>query len=158
MHVPDPLLSDLLDVWPVARLSSVTPEGRPHTVPIVFCRDGAAMYSPIDGKTKNGRPLQREANINANPHVAVLLDAYTQDWSTLWWVRLDAEAEIYAPGADHTTRLRSLLRAKYPQYAKPGMLPTEPTYLRISWNRVSGWAQEDLNTSLQHAVASGTCA
>ena len=154
MNVPDALLANLLDVWPVAHLSSVTPRGRPHTVPIVFCRDGVAIFSPIDGKTKNGRPLQREANIISNPRVAVLLDEYSSDWASLWWVRLDAQATIYNPGAEHSARLRTLLNAKYPQYAAPDLLPDHPTYLRISWNRASGWAQEDLATSLGRAVAS----
>lgn len=155
MHIADTLLHDLLDVWPLAHLATVTPAGRPHAVPIVFCRDGATLYSPIDGKTKQGRGLQREANVAAHSEVAVLLDAFPEDWSALWWVRLDGAAESYVPAGDHAVRLRSRLLAKYPQYSEPGMLPAEPTYLKISWTRVSGWAQRDLNASLQNAVASG---
>ena len=155
MDIPVALLNDLLDIWPLAHLTSVTPAGRPHAVPIVFCREGATLYSPIDGKTKQGRGLQREANIAANSQVAVLLDEYPEDWSALWWVRLDGAAQIYVPDSDHAVRLRSRLLAKYPQYSEPGMLPAEPAYLKISWSRASGWAQGDLNASLQRAVASG---
>jgi PPOX class probable F420-dependent enzyme len=154
MNVPDPLLADLLDTWPVAHLTSITPDARPHAVPIVFCRDGATVYSPIDGKTKQGGPLQREANIAANPQVCMLLDAYDEDWQALWWVRLDGTAERYSPEADHAVRLRSLLRAKYPQYDQPGMLPAQPGYLRIGWSRVIGWAQAELAAALRRAIAS----
>jgi PPOX class probable F420-dependent enzyme len=154
MDTSDPLLADLLDHWPVARLASLTPQGRPHGVPIVFCRDGAAVYSPIDGKTKQGGRLQREANIASNPQVSLLLDEYGEDWAALWWVRLDGEAQSYSPAADHATRLRSLLLAKYPQYAERGLLPVDPGYLRIVWNRATAWAQTDLQTSLQRAVTS----
>ena len=33
-------------------------------------------------------------NIAANPRVSFLVDAYTEDWDRLWWVRADAVAEI----------------------------------------------------------------
>ena len=155
MHVPDPLLRQLLDSWPVAHLTSITPAGRPHVVPIVYCRDGDSLYSPIDGKTKRGGPLQREANINANPTVALLLDHYDRDWELLWWVRLDGEATLCQPARDHAAMLRSSLLDRYQQYRKPGLLPAEPIYLRITWRQVSGWAQQDLHATLQRAALSG---
>jgi len=154
MNISDHLLQELLDVWPVARLASVTPAGRPHAVPIVFCREESTLYSPIDGKTKQGGALQREANVGANPQVTVLLDEYCEDWSALWWVRLDGEATVYDPGKRHARRLRALLKVKYPQYGEPGMLPSMPSYLRIGWHRVSGWAQTDLQAALRRAVLS----
>jgi PPOX class probable F420-dependent enzyme len=154
MDIPPTLLAELLDVWPIARLTSITPRHLPHSVPIVFCRDGAALYSPIDGKAKRAGPLQREANIEANPRVCVLLDEYVEDWQALWWVRLDGTAERHSPGPEQATRLRGLLQAKYPQYSEPGLLPIEAGYIRISWDRVSGWSQSGLDTALQRAATS----
>ena len=73
----------------VARLATVTPDGSPHVVPIVFAVDGDTIYTAVDGKPKRSRQLQRLANIAAHPRVTVLADRYDEDWSQLWWVRAD---------------------------------------------------------------------
>ncbi|WP_167106559.1 TIGR03668 family PPOX class F420-dependent oxidoreductase [Mycobacterium sp. DL592] len=100
---------------PVARLATVTPEGRPHVVPIVFAVDGDVIYTAVDGKPKSTQRLRRLANIAANPSVSVLVDHYGDDWSQLWWVRADGVASIVADGPEFDRGVR-LLRAKYPQY------------------------------------------
>lgn len=100
---------------PVARLATVTPEGRPHVVPIVFAVDDDVIYTAVDGKPKSTQRLRRLANIAANPRVSVLVDHYADDWSQLWWVRADGIASIVADGPAFE-RGRELLRAKYPQY------------------------------------------
>jgi nitroimidazol reductase NimA-like FMN-containing flavoprotein (pyridoxamine 5'-phosphate oxidase superfamily) len=38
MQLPSATIESLLETWPVARLATLTPEGRPHQVPIVFAR------------------------------------------------------------------------------------------------------------------------
>ena len=100
---------------PVARLATVTPEGRPHVVPIVFAVDGDVIYTAVDGKPKSTQRLRRLANIAANPSVSVLVDHYADDWSQLWWIRADGVASIVADGPQFERGL-GLLRAKYPQY------------------------------------------
>ena len=100
---------------PVARLATVTPEGRPHVVPIVFALDGEVIYTAVDGKPKSTARLQRLANIEANPRVSILVDHYADDWSQLWWVRADGVATVAAEGPKCARGL-TLLRAKYPQY------------------------------------------
>lgn len=100
---------------PVARLATVTPEGHPHVVPIVFAVDGDVIYTAVDGKPKSTQRLRRLANIAANPSVSVLVDHYADDWSQLWWVRADGVASIVADGPEFDRGL-ALLRAKYPQY------------------------------------------
>ena len=66
----------------------------------------------MDHKPKSTTALRRLDNIAANPRVSFLVDAYTEDWDRLWWVRADAVAEI----VDGPVRLPavSALRAKYP--------------------------------------------
>jgi PPOX class probable F420-dependent enzyme len=100
----------------VVRLATVRPNGRPHLVPIVFALvDDTTLVFAVDQKPKRSADLQRLRNIEANPSVCVLVDSYADDWSTLWWVRLDGLAEVVR---DEPRRSRLLLPlvAKYEQY------------------------------------------
>ena len=97
----------------VARLATVDRNGRPHIVPICFVLDGETLYTAVDQKPKRTRRLKRLENIEANPHVEVLVDHYEDDWSKLWWVRLRGRARIV-----EDPRAVDLLVAKYPQYAE----------------------------------------
>ena len=97
----------------VARLATVDRNGRPHIVPICFVLDGETLYTAVDEKPKRTRRLKRLENIEANPHVEVLIDHYEDDWSELWWVRLRGTARIV-----EDPRAVDLLVAKYPQYAE----------------------------------------
>lgn len=54
VRLPEAEIERLLATWPVARLATVGPDGRPHLVPIVFARHAGALWSPIDGKPKAG--------------------------------------------------------------------------------------------------------
>src|SRR5260370_32259642 len=78
----------------VAGLATVGPDGRPHIVPITFVTTDATLYFAVDQKPKRTRNLQRLQNIMANPAVSVLVDHYEDDWSSLWWVRVDGTARI----------------------------------------------------------------
>jgi PPOX class probable F420-dependent enzyme len=69
----------------------------------------------IDQKPKTTTTLKRLDNIEANPRVSVLVDAWSEDWSELWWVRVDGTAKTHDSG-DLWEVARSLLVAKYPQY------------------------------------------
>jgi PPOX class probable F420-dependent enzyme len=105
----------------VARLATITPDGRPHIVPITFAVEGDRIYSIVDGvKPKSSMSLARLRNIDANPHVSVLVDEYRHVWEQLWWVRADGTAKIAADGADRE-RAIGILRAKYPQYRAAGL-------------------------------------
>lgn len=95
----------------VARLATVDRKGRPHVVPICFVVDRDTLYTAVDEKPKRTRRLRRLENIEANPHVEVLIDHYEDDWSKLWWVRLRGQARIV-----EDPRAVDLLAAKYPQY------------------------------------------
>ncbi|MBI3692389.1 MAG: pyridoxamine 5'-phosphate oxidase family protein, partial [Mycolicibacterium aromaticivorans] len=65
----------------VARLATVTPDGPPHVVPIVFAVAESTIYTAVDGKPKTTQRLRRLANIEANPRVSILVDHYEDDWS-----------------------------------------------------------------------------
>jgi PPOX class probable F420-dependent enzyme len=99
----------------VARLGTVSPDGNPHLVPVVFALRDDVVYTAVDAKPKTTRRLRRLANIERHPQVSLLVDHYVDDWTQLWWVRVDGIAAIHHDGnalqAGH-----DLLRAKYPQY------------------------------------------
>ena len=114
----------------VARLATVTPEGAPHLVPIVFALVGDVVHTAVDAKPKRHRALRRLVNIAHEPRVSVLADHYDEDWSALWWVRADGIATV-------TDEPEPALIAKYPQYA---VAPPAGPCLRIAVHRWSAWS------------------
>jgi PPOX class probable F420-dependent enzyme len=119
----------------VARLATLTPDGRLHLVPISFVLDGDTLYSAVDDKPKRSRRLQRLANVRANPDVAVLVDHYDEDWSRLWWVRLRGAGRIVEQGVELEAALR-LLAVKYEQYRRQ---PPGGPVLAIELREWRGW-------------------
>ncbi len=101
----------------VARLATVTADGRPHIVPCCFTLADDTIYSAVDGKPKTTLALRRLANVEANPAASLLVDQYDDDWSALWWVRLDGVARVVADLPEREVAL-SLLAAKYPEYTR----------------------------------------
>jgi PPOX class probable F420-dependent enzyme len=101
----------------VARLATVTAGDRPHIVPCCFVFDGEhdRIYSAVDGKPKSTLALRRLDNLRAHPHASLLVDHYDDDWSTLWWVRIDGSALAIDDG-DERRRALALLAGKHRQY------------------------------------------
>ena len=117
----------------MGRLATTTPTGRPHLVPVVFALVGDVVWTAVDAKPKSTRSLRRLANIESNPRVSVLVDHYDDDWSALWWVRIDGAGAVVPVDAQGGPLALSALRAKYRQYtaqSPPGPL------IRID---VDGW-------------------
>ena len=136
----------LLDEWPVARLATIAPDGRPHAVPIVFARLAGILYSPVDGKPKSGRELARVRHVRAEPRVSLLLDDYDDDWQRLWWLRVDGTARILQasiPDADELAAPVAALRAKYPQYCELPVLRDPPTLVAIEPNTLTTWSMQE---------------
>ena len=143
MQLDQRQLSHLLDVWPIGRLASVGPQRRPHLVPIVFVPLDGAIYSPIDGKPKRDGMLQRMRNVSADASVSLLLDRYDDDWDRLWWVRIDATAEVVTePDAPTLQPIVAALRRKYPQYASVDVFKGTPTLLRLRPTRHTAWSSQ----------------
>lgn len=101
----------------IGHLATVSVEGRPHVVPCCFAlsRGNEVVYSAVDAKPKSTPALRRLDNLRANPSASLLVDHYSEDWSELWWVRIDGTARIIGSGAEFD-RARVELAAKYPQY------------------------------------------
>lgn len=122
----------------VARLATVGPDGRPHLVPVCFVLLGDVVYSAVDDKPKRGTQLRRLANIEATGHACLLVDEYREDWSALWWVRLDGHGRVVADPAE-SARALAALTAKYPQYAQR---PPRGPVLAVTVTRWSAWSAE----------------
>jgi PPOX class probable F420-dependent enzyme len=116
----------------VARLATVDAAGRPHLVPICFVLEGDTLYSGVDEKPKRSKRLKRLENIRRHPEVTVLVDHYEDDWSRLWWVRLDGSATVLEAGPEREHALE-LLRAKYEQYR------AEPPTDAVIAIRIEAW-------------------
>ena len=121
----------LFETVRVARLATVRPDGAPHVVPICFALEGDTLVTAIDAKPKRSGVMARLRNIESDPRVAVLADSWDEDWTQLWWVRLDGEASI-----GDSSRARALLCDRYRQYAEQP--PEGPVIIVriLSWN---GW-------------------
>jgi PPOX class probable F420-dependent enzyme len=97
--------------------------------------DHDVVYTAVDAKPKTTQRLRRLANIAANEQVSLLVDHYADDWTQLWWVRVDGVATIHAEGtAMHTGY--ELLRAKYPQYQSVSL---NGPVIAVAVRRWSSW-------------------
>ena len=120
---------------PVARLSTVRPDGAPHVVPIVFALVDNIVFSAVDAKPKRSTALQRLANVRAEPRCALLVDHYDDDWRRLWWVRADGDGEVVDAPPEHAG-LQALVQ-RFPQYRDE---PPSGPLLVVTVQRWTGWA------------------
>jgi len=120
----------------VARLATVGADGRPHIVPITFAPADGTLYFAVDRKPKRTTNLQRLRNIEANPAVTVLVDHYEDDWTKLWWVRVDGTARIVQEGPEFEEAI-ALLTARYERYRSNR--PGGPVVV-IKVERMTGWS------------------
>ena len=99
----------------VGHLGTITHDGRPHLVPVCFALLGEVAYTAVDAKPKSSLNLRRLQNIEATPGTCLLVDHYDEDWTHLWWIRLDGTARVVG-SASEKERARNALTTKYPQY------------------------------------------
>jgi PPOX class probable F420-dependent enzyme len=139
----------LLDTARVARLATVGEGGQPHLVPVTFAVDGDLIYIAIDHKPKTTTNLKRLHNISHNPRVSLLADHYEEDWSRLWWVRVDGQASVHGSVASDGKGPLDLLAHKYDQYVEHR--PDGPV-ISIEVTRWTAWASSPHATSAPHAT------
>jgi PPOX class probable F420-dependent enzyme len=120
----------------VAHLATVAADGQPHIVPVCFVLSGEIAYSAVDRKPKRGPRLRRLANIVATGHACLLVDRYDEDWSVLWWVRLDGRGRVVTDPVEAARAITALV-GKYQQYA--GRTPAGPV-LAVDIARWSSWS------------------
>ncbi|MFG2054272.1 TIGR03668 family PPOX class F420-dependent oxidoreductase [Micromonospora sp. NPDC048930] len=123
----------------VARLATVGADGRPHLVPVCFVLLGDVVYHAVDEKPKRHQRLRRLENIRATGQACLLIDEYDEDWSRLWWVRLDGDGWLVEDPAEEAA-VRAALADKYPQYARR---PPAGPVVAVRVTRWSSWSGAD---------------
>ena len=108
---------------------------RPHVVPVTYAVHGDELFIGIDQKPKTTTDLKRLRNIAANRRVAVLVDEYDENWTHLWWVRIDGVARVLTARSAAV----ELLVAKYPQYEAD---PPRGPVIGIRADGWSGWSYQ----------------
>jgi PPOX class probable F420-dependent enzyme len=129
-------MRELVESARVAHLSTVSADGHPHVVPICFALVDQVAYTAVDDKPKRSTRLRRIDNLTATRHACLLVDHYSEDWTSLWWVRLDGHGRVVDDPHEHARGLAAL-REKYQQYAERP--PTGPV-LALDVDRWSGWS------------------
>lgn len=114
------LANHLLQVTRVAVLST-SGATRIDAVPVVFVTGDDGIYLPLDGKPKASNNLKRFENLRRDPRCTLLLQHYSEEWASIWWLRVSGDAEVISalpPG------IRQQFLAKYPQYSRVALLAT----------------------------------
>jgi PPOX class probable F420-dependent enzyme len=120
----------------IGRLATVRADGTPHLVPCCFVLAGDTVYSAVDAKPKSTVRLQRLRNLETNAAAAIIVDHYDDDdWTALWWVRIDGTARVLDAGVEFESAL-DLLTPKYHQYRE--LRPQGPV-IAIDAVRWAGW-------------------
>lgn len=120
----------------VARLATLRADGTARLVPITFVLLDGLVCSAVDEvKPKRSTRLARLADVRRDPRAAVLVDHYAEDWTQLWWVRIDGTAAVHEDG-ELAERARAALVEKYPPYAAA---PPRGAVLVLRPERWAGW-------------------
>jgi PPOX class probable F420-dependent enzyme len=109
--LPPDIAAERVTAARIGRLATVSADGQPHVVAVCFARLGEDIVTAVDAKPKSTRALRRLANVRATGRASLLVDHYEEDWSRLWWVRVDGAAEVVESAA-----AIDALAAKYEQY------------------------------------------
>lgn len=130
--------SELLRDSRVGHLGMIDGGGRPRVLPVTYAIHDAAVWTAIDNKPKRrGREPARVQWLRENPHAALTVDRYEDNWSALRWVQLIGEIAVL--DGPPVREVLSALADRYPQYrADP---PPGPvlwlTVVRAVWWRAS---------------------
>ena len=125
-----------------AVLVTVDPAGLPRPVPICHVVLDGVLFTPLDEKPKaSGDPLAlaRVRDIEARPDVVVLADVWSEDWTSLAWLRVYGEATLVPPGTARHAAAVVALRGKYPQYADHRL--EERPIIRVEIRRSRSWGE-----------------
>lgn len=136
--VDAPTMHLLVSSARVGRLGTVAADGAPHLVPVCFSVVADVAYSAVDHKPKRSPRLRRIANVQATGYACLLVDEYDDDWSRLWWVRLDGHGRLVEDAREKSAALAALV-GKYPQYAEQ---PPAGPVLALDITRYSGWTAD----------------
>jgi len=103
-------VAQLMERERVCRVATVNGQGVPHLVPVCHVvTDGRVYFG-------SGDDARKVKNLEANSHIAVTVDLYSDDWAHLKGVMVQGTANLIGR-APRFRKVRTLLYRKYPQYA-----------------------------------------
>jgi PPOX class probable F420-dependent enzyme len=107
----------LLEHGRVGHFATADGAGQPHVVPVCYAFDDHALYFVADEKPKRGaaHALKRLRNLRENPHAALVVDEWDEDWTRLAWVMVRGPAHVETDAGRRDDAL-ARLRLRYPQY------------------------------------------
>ena len=107
--------------------------GWPHVVPVCHELAGGKIY------IGSGDRATKIRNLEANPHVTVTVDLYSDHWASLKGVMVQGRAKLIARGPAFQ-RARRKLYEKYPQYPKDAALsPSDSVIIEVTPSHVFTW-------------------
>ena len=126
----------------VARLATADRNGQPHVIPFCYAFDGGRVYFVVDQKPKRqtGKPIKRIRNMLENPHAAIVIDDYADDWTQLAYVLITGTTALVDDETEYD-RLLVLLRERYPQYRKMELTFATNAMVRITPTKVHAWGK-----------------
>jgi PPOX class probable F420-dependent enzyme len=119
----------------VCRVATVGKNGIPHVVPVCHVLAGGKVYFGTENSSRKVR------NLKTNPHMAVLVDLYSEAWTSLRGVLVQGTARLIRRGPEFR-KIRALLYQKYPQYPDEAALSEGDTIVEMTPARVSSWDVE----------------
>jgi PPOX class probable F420-dependent enzyme len=139
----DPHVREFLRLTRVGRLATSDRAGSPHSIPLCFWFDeDRHFYFVVDQKPKRvtARGLKRMRNIAENPQVALIIDHYEEQWTSLAYVLIHGQAAQVEDASEYMLGLRNL-RDKYPQYRSMTLAFESNPMVRIEAHRVHAWGE-----------------
>ena len=131
---------ELLESEPVAHLGLLDESDRPRVLPVTFALSEGRIWSAVDLKPKRSRgELARVRFLRRDPHAALTVDRYSDDWQRLAWVQVLGEIEIVA--ADEAPGALESLSVRYAQYRQappPGPLLSLQPQRCLCWSASPG--------------------
>jgi len=120
----------------VCRVATCDAEGMPHVVPVCHVVHQGRMYFASDAHSR------KIHNLRQNPHAAVTVDLYTEDWGRLAGILVQGTARIIEGGPEFRS-IRKLLYGKYPQYPEEAALEEgESVIVELTPTHVTSWGLE----------------
>jgi len=117
----------------VCRVATTGAAGIPHVVPVCHALSGGKLL------IASGDNARKVKNIAENARVTVVVDAYSDTWSTLRGVMIQGRARLIERGP-RFRRGRDLLYRKYPQYPRQAALsPSDSVIIEVTPTRVFSW-------------------
>ena len=117
----------------VCRVATTGAAGIPHVVPVCHALSGGKLL------IASGDNARKVKNIAENARVTVVVDAYSDTWSTLRGVMIQGRARLIERGP-RFRRGRDLLYRKYPQYPRQAALsPSDSVIIEVTPEHVFDW-------------------